>query len=86
MTTAELLDQEKHKLSQIESEITAHDEQGKGLDQYAAQLQAELKKLNEETGPAWRAKAAELHNAAQQAKGAIAILERLTENAQAASA
>lgn len=86
MTTSELLDQEKFKLSQIESEITAHNEEGKGLDAYAQQLQAQLKMLNEETGPAWRAKAVELHDAAQQAKGAIAMLERMAESAQAAGA
>jgi siroheme synthase (precorrin-2 oxidase/ferrochelatase) len=86
MTTSELLDQEKFKLSEIEREIASHSEEGKGLDVYAQQLQSQLKMLNEETGPAWRAKAVELHDAAQQAKGAIATLERLAENAQTASA
>ena len=86
MTTEELLDQEKFKLSEIEREIASHAEQGKGLDQYAAHLQAEWKKLTEETLPAFQKRAAELHNAQQQSVGAIAMLEKLAEQTQTASA
>ena len=80
----ELLEQKRGELAVIEAQIAEMVTSAEGLNKYGAQLDADLKKLINETIPAHNKRMAELSALREQAIGAIGAYEALAE--QAASA
>lgn len=83
---SELLEQKRGELAALEAQVAKMVANADELNKYGAQLDADLKKLVNETIPAHNKRMAELGAAREQAIGAIGAYEKLAEQTQAASA